>query len=94
MQKIFFKKTRILYGVIFFTFQCAVSIWFIHSPEIFIRNFLMREIHVQIVGVLMLVYGFFMFLIGKKTFGGRLFLMIFRFLVVLEVLKMHNVLKR
>ena len=47
-----FKKKRIILGIIFFSIFLSLSIWFIVNPKIFIRNFLMTESHIILLGLI------------------------------------------
>ena len=55
-----FSKKRIWLGIIFFLILNIVSIWFIINPEIFIRNFLMKKWHIQVLGFLGVIYTLMM----------------------------------
>ena len=58
--RFFLNKKRIAFGLILFIFFNAISIWFINEPEIFIRNFLMKKEHIQIIGFLLFIYSLIM----------------------------------
>lgn len=60
IKKFFFNKKRIGFGIIVFLMFNIISIWFIREPAIFIRNFLMREKHIQTIGILAFVYTLLM----------------------------------
>jgi len=57
MNKFYFNKKRIVFGLVFFATFNIISIWFIKEPEIFIRNFIMREWHIRILGILIFMYS-------------------------------------
>lgn len=55
-----YNKKRIGLGLIFFLVLNAFGVWFIIEPKIFIRNFLMKEWHIQLLGVLAFLYSLLM----------------------------------
>lgn len=57
----FFNKRRVGFGLMLFIVLIVISIWFISNPEIFIRNFLMKEEHIRIIGFLLFLYSLLMF---------------------------------
>ncbi|WP_298892417.1 STM3941 family protein [uncultured Psychroserpens sp.] len=55
-----YNKKRIGFGLVFFILFNIIGIWFIVEPEIFIRNFLMKEEHIKLIGILLFFYSLFM----------------------------------
>jgi hypothetical protein len=55
-----YNKKRIGFGLVFFIVLNVIGIWFIVEPEIFIRNFLMKEEHIQLLGILSFLYSLLM----------------------------------
>jgi hypothetical protein len=55
-----YNKKRIWFGLMFFVLFNVIGIWLIVEPEIFIRNFLMKEEHIKLIGVLLSLYSLFM----------------------------------
>tara|TARA_B110000261_G_scaffold150277_1_gene177635 strand:- start:57 stop:566 length:510 start_codon:yes stop_codon:yes gene_type:complete len=51
-----FKNNRILLGMLFFTLMLIASIYFLINPEIFLRNVFMKVEHVQLIGIIGIVY--------------------------------------
>ena len=47
-----FKKTRVVLAIILLLILLCLSIWFIVNPKIFIRNFLMTERHIIVLGLI------------------------------------------
>lgn len=58
-QEFEFKKGRKLLAILVFILFIIASLWLLLEPEIFIRNHFMKEIHIQILGVLWLLGSFF-----------------------------------
>ena len=48
-------KWRVLYGITFCIIMLGISIWFISEPKIFVRNVFMREWHIILLGVVVLI---------------------------------------
>lgn len=63
---------RVRYGILFFIVFFFFGIWFLLTPDIFIRNFVMKKIHIQILGVVVLlfslinIYSFTWIFLSKK----------------------------
>ena len=55
-----YNKRRIVFGVFFFVLFSVFGLWLIFEPEIFIRNFLMKKAHIQLLGILAFLYSIFM----------------------------------
>lgn len=55
-KEIKFKKNRILLGMLFLTLMLFASISFLINPEIFLRNIFMKVRHVQLLGIIGIVY--------------------------------------
>lgn len=55
-KKIKFNKSRILFGLLFITLMLFSSIYFLVNPKIFLRNKLMKIEHIQIIGILGIIY--------------------------------------
>ncbi len=55
-KEIKFKKSRIVFGLLFSVLMLSFSIWFIVDPEIFIRNFLMEMWHIQLIGIIGVIF--------------------------------------
>ena len=55
-KKIKFKKNRILLGILFFSLMLFTSICFLVNPELFLRNVFMKVKHVQLIGIIGIIY--------------------------------------
>ncbi|VXB19607.1 conserved hypothetical protein [Flavobacterium sp. 9AF] len=55
-NRINFNKKRIVFGILFIIVMLSISIWFILEPKIFIRNFLMKEWHITLLGIIAMMY--------------------------------------
>ena len=51
-----FRKERITLGIIFSLIMLTFSIFFILKPEIFLRNVFMKILHIQILGIIGIVW--------------------------------------
>ena len=52
-----FNRRKIVLGVLFFMTCVFISILFIIKPNAFVRNFLMKEYLIQILGIITLIYN-------------------------------------
>jgi len=55
-KEIKFKKNRILLGILFFSLMLFASICFLINPELFLRNVFMKVRHVQLIGVIGIIF--------------------------------------
>lgn len=55
--KIKFKKIKVVYAIIFALTFLSFSVWLIVNPKIFIRNFLMTERHVILLGITGVIFN-------------------------------------
>lgn len=51
-----FKKNRVLLGILFFSLMFFASISFLVNPEIFLRNVFMKVKHIQLLGIIGIIY--------------------------------------
>ena len=51
-----FKKNRILLGILFFSLMLYASICFLINPELFLRNVFSKVEHVQITGIIGIIF--------------------------------------
>lgn len=54
-NKINFDKERIIYAILVAILFISLSIWLILNPKIFIRNFLMKEWHIILLGAITMI---------------------------------------
>jgi len=66
-----FRKERITFGIIFFLIMFTFSFFFIMKPEIFIRNVFMKEFHIQIIGIIGIVYFSVLFISFLKLYSTK-----------------------
>jgi hypothetical protein len=59
-KEIDIKRIRVIYGIAISLTMLLISIWFILSPDIFIRNQWMKAAHIQTFGVIASVYFTFL----------------------------------
>ncbi len=66
-----FRKERIRLGIMFSLIMLTFSIFFILKPEIFIRNVFMKMLHIQILGIIGIVWFSSLFFSTLKLYSRK-----------------------